>query len=422
MLGVMAIVRMSGYKLRHKSFACTSPASAGRCQVAACLHTATDACSLHWPALFAIPMYQQGGFAPPPGGYGPPGGFGGAPGAPSFGGHAPAPYHAAPQQLGRQQDDRYAGKAAKDPVLAVSRCGSSRWRPSAFAGLRVLRSSIIFPIAPRRWLKARSQKEKLILGVVAGIAVRSGSQRVFPLSHMSIRQRVLGAQDARGSLSTCAPPFPACCQALLLLWFVVEDHDTLFILSESVHFLGIGLLAYKLIKKRAAGGGSGGSGDVRLLCAESQCCMLQGTGPRVPQGSIAGSTTCSRMRMRHGPPRVHRRAEHAAHASSMLGPLPRPAGLSLRTQELTAAFLAVRLFCSFMMEYDIHTLLDLLTLLATGWVIFSLRGPLKESYQVRPGRGRCLPCIQNAWRPQLATCSTECLGRRRCLEGTLRAL
>lgn len=43
-------------------------------------------------------------------------------------------------------------------------------------------------------------------------------------------------------------------QALLLLWFVVEDHDTLFILSESVHFLGIGVLAWKLIKKKAAGG------------------------------------------------------------------------------------------------------------------------------------------------------------------------
>lgn len=43
-----------------------------------------------------------------------------------------------------------------------------------------------------------------------------------------------------------------------------------------------------------------------------------------------------------------------------------PAGLSLRTQELTAAFLLVRLFCSFMMEYDIHTLLDALTLAATG--------------------------------------------------------
>lgn len=45
---------------------------------------------------------------------------------------------------------------------------------------------------------------------------------------------------------------------------------------------------------------------------------------------------------------------------------PPAAGLSLRTQELTAAFLLVRLFCSFMMEYDIHTLLDALTLAATG--------------------------------------------------------
>ncbi|GAB4822734.1 hypothetical protein N2152v2_009780 [Parachlorella kessleri] len=98
-------------------------------------------------------------------------------------------------------------------------------------------------------------------------------------------------------------------KALLLLWFVVEDHDTLFILSESVHFLGIGVLAYKLLTKK----------------------------------------NCS--------------------------------GLSLRTQELTAVFLLVRLFCSFMMEYDIHTLLDFVTLAATGFVIYCLRGPLKESYQ-----------------------------------------
>ena len=44
-------------------------------------------------------------------------------------------------------------------------------------------------------------------------------------------------------------------QLLLLLWFVVEDHDTLFVLSEAVHFVGIGLLAYKLLKKRNCGGG-----------------------------------------------------------------------------------------------------------------------------------------------------------------------
>ncbi len=37
--------------------------------------------------------------------------------------------------------------------------------------------------------------------------------------------------------------------------------------------------------------------------------------------------------------------------------------------------------CSFMMEYDIHTFLDLLTLLATLLVIYMLWFPLKDSYQ-----------------------------------------
>ena len=39
------------------------------------------------------------------------------------------------------------------------------------------------------------------------------------------------------------------------------------------------------------------------------------------------------------------------------------------------------LWCSFMMEYDIHTVLDLLTLIATVWVIYTLRIPLKDTYQ-----------------------------------------
>ena len=36
---------------------------------------------------------------------------------------------------------------------------------------------------------------------------------------------------------------------------------------------------------------------------------------------------------------------------------------------------------SFMMEYDVHTVLDLLTLAATAWVIYTLRVTLKDSYQ-----------------------------------------
>ena len=37
--------------------------------------------------------------------------------------------------------------------------------------------------------------------------------------------------------------------------------------------------------------------------------------------------------------------------------------------------------CSFMMEYDIHTILDGLTFLATLVVIYLLYGPLRSSYQ-----------------------------------------
>ncbi|GER42305.1 ER lumen protein retaining receptor family protein [Striga asiatica] len=56
------------------------------------------------------------------------------------------------------------------------------------------------------------------------------------------------------------------------------------------------------------------------------------------------------------------------------------AGLSLKSQELTAIFLAVRLYCSFVMEYDIHTLLDLATLATTLWVIYTIRFKLNSSY------------------------------------------
>ncbi|EEF52720.1 ER lumen protein retaining receptor, putative [Ricinus communis] len=56
------------------------------------------------------------------------------------------------------------------------------------------------------------------------------------------------------------------------------------------------------------------------------------------------------------------------------------AGLSLKSQELTAIFLAARLYCSFVMEYDIHTLLDSATLLTTLWVIYTIRFKLRSSY------------------------------------------
>jgi ER lumen protein retaining receptor len=55
-------------------------------------------------------------------------------------------------------------------------------------------------------------------------------------------------------------------------------------------------------------------------------------------------------------------------------------GLSLKSQELTAIFLAVRLCCSFLMEGDIHTILDLSTLVSTLWVIYMIRYKLNSTY------------------------------------------
>uniref|UniRef100_A0A0E0QUC0 ER lumen protein-retaining receptor n=1 Tax=Oryza rufipogon TaxID=4529 RepID=A0A0E0QUC0_ORYRU len=58
------------------------------------------------------------------------------------------------------------------------------------------------------------------------------------------------------------------------------------------------------------------------------------------------------------------------------------AGLSLKSQDLTALFLAVRLYCSFVMEYDIHTVLDTATLAATLFVIYMIRFKLRPTYMV----------------------------------------
>mmetsp|Transcript_23116 Transcript_23116/g.75364 ORF Transcript_23116/g.75364 Transcript_23116/m.75364 type:complete len:273 (+) Transcript_23116:1-819(+) len=55
-------------------------------------------------------------------------------------------------------------------------------------------------------------------------------------------------------------------------------------------------------------------------------------------------------------------------------------GLSLKMQEMTALFLGVRLYCSITMEWNEHTLLDLLTLGVTVWVIYMMRVPLKHTY------------------------------------------
>ncbi|XP_020573936.1 putative ER lumen protein-retaining receptor C28H8.4 [Phalaenopsis equestris] len=79
-------------------------------------------------------------------------------------------------------------------------------------------------------------------------------------------------------------------------------------------------------------------------------------------------------------------ASEAVHAAGIivliykLSSLKTCSGLSLKSQELTAIFLAVRFYCSVIIEKDVHTVLDLLTLFSTIWVIYMMRFKLNSSY------------------------------------------
>ena len=88
-------------------------------------------------------------------------------------------------------------------------------------------------------------------------------------------------------------------QALFLMWLVIEDHDNLFIMAELVHFAGIGMLLYKLFSKKNAGG-------------------------------MESYHSCSNCNL-----------PNAAWSHTDF----RDPGLSLRSQELSALFLGIRLFC-----------------------------------------------------------------------------
>ncbi|XP_022159550.1 ER lumen protein-retaining receptor-like [Momordica charantia] len=55
-------------------------------------------------------------------------------------------------------------------------------------------------------------------------------------------------------------------------------------------------------------------------------------------------------------------------------------GLSSKSQELTALFLGVRLVCGTIMDIDIYTILDFITLVSTIWVIYMIRYKLKNTY------------------------------------------
>ena len=146
-----------------------------------------------------------------------------------------------------------------------------------------------------------------------------------------------------------------------MLWRTIEDHDTLFVLAEMAHFVGIGLLGFKILTKKSVAGTykDPARNQQQLGFAEhfDTCRPLTAdTDPNCPfpghqavlQVSIC---TCSCLLQ-------------AAFLSLWVDPDLRNA------------------VCSFMMEYDIHTVLDGLTLVATGTVLYAMIATsVKNTYQ-----------------------------------------
>ena len=71
-----------------------------------------------------------------------------------------------------------------------------------------------------------------------------------------------------------------------------------------------------------------------------------------------------------------------------------------------------------MMEYDVHTVLDLLTLVATAWVIYTLRVTLRDSYQNEQDTIQTYyvvrrPCLVHAH--NIAACARPSDCRRRAM-------
>lgn len=71
-------------------------------------------------------------------------------------------------------------------------------------------------------------------------------------------------------------------QSLFAFWLVIEDHDNLFVMAEIVHFMGIGLLAWKLLKKQNAGGERSGhrTRTWRLHAAQPGTMSTSNIGPQ----------------------------------------------------------------------------------------------------------------------------------------------
>lgn len=105
--------------------------------------------------------------------------------------------------------------------------------------------------AGMHWFKTSPASHKAALGVAVGILVRARP------SHGTIFGRGLSCKQvltAAQSLHLQLKVIGFALQMLLFMYFVIEDHDILFVLSETCHLIGLAVLLYKLHQKKSAAG------------------------------------------------------------------------------------------------------------------------------------------------------------------------
>ena len=125
--------------------------------------------------------------------------------------------------------------------------------PTALAG----RLELVLPRQDWRWQHCTSVSQPAIYRYsycrIPSRACSVASRLLRgPFLHLLVQTRARAIAYFRATKSALSN---ACTvQLLFLLWLVIEDHDNLFIMAEVVHFLGIGVLIYKLWTKKNAGG------------------------------------------------------------------------------------------------------------------------------------------------------------------------
>lgn len=160
------------------------------------------------------PAYTRSSFGPPAPPYG-----GGPPPYGGQGGYGAGASYSGPSHSANHGADDKLSKVVKDPLVGLV-----------------------------KWIKTRSPKEKLLMGCLAGVVVSPGWANRFHPFHpapLAAAARDCTLIDTRWIVVG---------QVLLILWRTIEDHDTLFVLAEAAHFVGIGLLGWKMYSKKSVAG------------------------------------------------------------------------------------------------------------------------------------------------------------------------